>query len=176
MKEVLQPLALIPGVRIASLISEDGVPIVSTRGVHASDEDGLPLDRDDELNAFTALASGWFADLQRAVDRLSWSSPRRVVLRASRGELVLLQAPTAVVLVVLERGVSAEDLRVPMEGALARMQRLFRQYGGHTPDPLEGKAPIHPTPGPLPGAAGPDPSGASVDSLAHRGSEPSGHQ
>ena len=166
------PLAMIPGVRIASLISEDGVPIICTRGVHAKGEDGLPIDHDDELNGFTALASGWFGDLRRAVARISWSSPRRVVLRATKGELVLLQAPTAVVLVVLERGVAAEELRVPMEGALARMHRHLREVAAPAPIPSKQSA-AHP-PGMTRGTSGPDPSGADFDSLARYSSESSG--
>jgi len=171
-KDILQPLAKIPGVRMAALISEDGVPIASTRGVHATLDESMPLDRDDELIAFTALASGWHADLRRAAARLSWNPPRRMILRASKNELVLLQAPTSVVLVVLERGASAEDLRVPMEGALARMQRLLREMAGdHEPD-----APADSTPGLFPGSPGPEPSGATHVDLARNGVEPAGGQ
>ena len=172
MKEVLQPLAMIPGVRMTALVSEDGVPIVSARGHHAQADDDLPLDLDDELNAFTALASGWLADLRRAAARLSWAAPRRVVLRASKSELVLLQAPTAVVLVVLERGVSAEELRIPMEGALARMQRLLREITEEFGPLGSASSPQDQPPGLLPGATGPAPPGA-VDTLATNGFDPS---
>lgn len=172
MREVLQPLAMIPGVRMTALVSEDGVPIVSARGHHAQVDDDLPLDRDDELNAFTALASGWLGDLRRAAARLSWSAPRRVVLRATKSELVLLQAPTAVVLVVLERGISAEELRIPMEGALARMQRLLREITEEFGPIGSGQAPQEQPPGLLPGVAGPATPGA-VDTLATNGFDPS---
>lgn len=168
MRDVLLPLAKIPGVRMAALISEDGVPIASTRGMHATNDETMPLDRDDELNAFTALASGWHGDLRRAASRLSWNPPRRMVLRATKNELVLLQAPTAVVLVVLERGVAAEELRVPMEGALARMQRVLREMSGD----LTSTGYEQP-PGIFPGSPGPESSGASSDPLARsHGNDP----
>ena len=165
MKDILHPLAMIPGVRLASLISLDGVPITSTRGVHTTETDGLPLDKDEELNAFTALASGWLADLTRAVAKMTWDPPRRAVLRATRSEIVMLRAPAAIVLVVLERGVSAEELRVPMEGALARMERFLRGISGdpETPDAVQ---PIDQPPGLIGGNTVPDSSGAGSDSLA----------
>jgi len=129
MKAILEPLALIPGVRMTALISEDGVPIATARGAsRTQEEDEGPqnIDHDDVLNSFTALAAGWLGEISRAVGQLSWAAPSRVVLRATQGEMVLQKAPGAVVLVVLERGVTAEELRVPMEGAIARMHRVLR--------------------------------------------------
>ena len=135
MKAILDPLALIPGVRMTALISEDGVPIVTARGASrsAEDEDPQNIDQDDVLNSFTALAAGWLMEISRAVGQLSWSAPTRVVLRATQGEMVLQKAPGAVVLVVLERGVTAEELRVPMEGAIARMHRVLRNLSQAPP-------------------------------------------
>lgn len=128
MKAILEPLALIPGVRMTALISEDGVPIATARGASRNQTDEGPenIDHDDVLNSFTALAAGWLGEISRAVAQLSWAPPSRVVLRATQGEMVLQKAPGAVVLVVLERGVTAEELRVPMEGAIARMHRVLR--------------------------------------------------
>lgn len=155
MKEILEPLALIPGVRMAALISEDGVPITTTAGAHRkrdADEPQQPIDRDEQLNGFTALAASWVDDMRRAVGQLAWAAPRRMVLRATMGELVLQQAPNAVVLVVLERGVTAEELRVPIDGAIARMQRVLRSLGQRreSPPPLPVQAQ---PPGPFPAAA-----------------------
>lgn len=134
MKQVLEPLALIAGVRMVALISEDGVPIATTAGMSPKRSQGeadpaQPIDRDEELNSFTALAASWFSETTRAAGQLSWSRPGRMVLRATLGELVLQQAPGAVVLVVLERGVTAEELRVPIEGAIARLNRVLRTIG-----------------------------------------------
>ena len=44
MKDVLEPLALIPGVRLAGLISGDGVPIAIVDGVGRRNE--TPSERD----------------------------------------------------------------------------------------------------------------------------------
>ena len=172
MKEVLQTLSVIPGVRMVALISEDGVPIVSERGASFDASEDLPIDQDNELNSFTALASGWLGEIRRATARLSWSQPRRVVMRASKNDLVLLQAPGAVVLAVLERGASSEELRVPMEGVLARMQRILRgpSNEGNLDSAPKGTPQSQP-PGALPGAVGPDQSGA-FDTLATNGLDP----
>ena len=174
MKEILDPLALIPGVRMTALISEDGVPIVTARGASRTleDEDPQDIDHDDVLNSFTALAAGWLGEISRAVGQLSWSPPTRVVLRATQGELVLQKAPGAVVLVVLERGVTAEELRVPMEGAIARMHRVLRNISqarspqtpaNHPPPgtvqvastrPAEAGTPVNPAQNPLSDSTG----------------------
>lgn len=139
MKDVLEPLALIPGVRLAGLISSDGVPIAVIDGVGRRNE--TPTEREasddfDDLHAFAGIAAGWLGDVARSVGQLAWAPPRRLVLRATRGALILQHGPGAVVLVVLEQGVAAEELRVPMEGAIARIQRLLRTMGDtHEPAP-----------------------------------------
>jgi hypothetical protein len=56
------------------------------------------------------------------------------VLSAARGTLIAMQAPGALLLVVLESGMRAEELRLPMEGAVARMQRHLRTIGHRTPE------------------------------------------
>ena len=136
MKEVLHPLALVPGVRMAAMISPDGVPIAVMKSGTAStqpeeDQEGQSpsIDDDDALNAFTALAAGLLGDIHRCVGQLAWNSPHRVVMRATQGALVLLQGPGAVLLTVLEHGTTPEEVRIPMEGAVARMQRKLRGLG-----------------------------------------------
>ena len=54
-------------------------------------------------------------------------------MRGSQGALVMLQGPGAVLLTVLEHGTTPEEVRVPMEGAVARMQRKLRSLG-RSPD------------------------------------------
>lgn len=128
MKDVLDPLSLIPGVRLAALISEDGVPIslVTSSGP----EDGEQQDETlADFQAFAAIAAGWRSDVQRAVGPLSWSAPERLVLAGNRGALVMCAAPGATLLVVLEHGASPQDLVVPMDGVVARMQRKLRNMG-----------------------------------------------
>ena len=133
MKDVLEPLALIPGVRLAGLISGDGVPIAIVDGVGRRNE--APSERDtsdggmDDLHNFAGVAAGWLGEVTRTVGQLAWDAPRRLVLRGTRGALVMHQGPGAVVLVILEQGVAAEELRVPMKGAIARIQRLLRTMG-----------------------------------------------
>jgi predicted regulator of Ras-like GTPase activity (Roadblock/LC7/MglB family) len=152
-KDVLEPLALIPGVRLAGLISSDGVPIAVIDGVGRRNE--TPTERDpsdelDDLHAFAGIAAGWLGDVTRSVGQLAWAPPRRLVLHGTRGTLVLQHGPGAVVLVVLEQGVTAEELRVPMEGAIARIQRLLRTMGDAN-DPVP-SAVVDP-PGVLPAGA-----------------------
>ena len=130
MRKVLEPLGHVPGVRRAMLISRDGVPIVTLQGAAA--KTGEPStagwhDSADDANAFAGLATGWLTEVQRAVDPMSWNTPVRLVLAAARGTLILLVSERATISVELERGMAAEELRLPMEAALARMQRALRR-------------------------------------------------
>jgi hypothetical protein len=60
-------------------------------------------------------------------------------MRAARGTLIVMQAPNAVLLVLLDGGMPPEELRLPMEAAIARMQRVLR--GGRKDAPSEEKPP-----------------------------------
>lgn len=147
MKDILEPLAMIPGVRLAAMISMDGVPICALDGV--SKRTDSAMDRAlrasaEDLTVFAGLAAAWFHDATRAIGPLSWDDPGRVVLSATRGTLVLAIGPGAAVLVVLEHGVTPEELRVPMDGAVGRMHRMLRGMGrtdGQSYAPTDGEPP-----------------------------------
>jgi predicted regulator of Ras-like GTPase activity (Roadblock/LC7/MglB family) len=120
-KHILEPLAKITGVRTAALVTNDGVPItMQGRSVHAASDAAT-------VDALAALAAGWVGEVNRATAPLAWDAPRHLVLRAVRGTLVAMQAPGALLVVVLDSGASAEDLRLPMEAAVGRMLRHLRQ-------------------------------------------------
>ncbi|MBL8861802.1 MAG: roadblock/LC7 domain-containing protein [Planctomycetes bacterium] len=122
MKHILEPLVKIAGVRTAALITNDGVPItVHGRAAPRVGAEGT------ELDALAALAAGWVGEINRATAPLAWDAPRHLVLRAVRGTLVAMQAPGALLVVVLESGASAEEVRLPMEAAVGRMLRHLRQ-------------------------------------------------
>ena len=124
MKEVLAPLSAQPGVRIAVLVTADGVPVV----VRGRASDSRPGDEFVErAESLAALAAGWLNGLSRAVAPLSWNPPERVVLKATRGTIVMVQAPGSVLLALIDEGARPEDLRLPMQGAVARIQRILRR-------------------------------------------------
>jgi predicted regulator of Ras-like GTPase activity (Roadblock/LC7/MglB family) len=145
MKQVLEPISRTPGVRLAMLVTPDGVPI-TVQGERRRNPDerrtsgperrvqNHGVDSADDMHALAALGSGWMSEVTRAVAPLSWSVPQRLVLSAARGTLIAMQAPGALLLVVLESGMRAEELRLPMEGAVARMQRHLRTIGHRTPE------------------------------------------
>ncbi len=128
MIEVLDPLSKIPGVRLALLVAPDGVPVTVHGTVHKR-ESTAPDFASEDADSLAALATGWLAELTRSVGVLTWDAPQRVVLKAARGTLLMHAAPSAVILVVCERGTSPQELRVPMEAAVARMQRILRGMG-----------------------------------------------
>lgn len=129
MKEILDPLAFIPGVRLAALIATDGVPIAVVEGVApraSASDDNEALRATDGGDYLAGLAASWLGDIARAVGPLAWDSPVRLVVKATRGSLLISQDSGRVLIVALEQGVSADDLRVPMDGAIGRMQRLLQ--------------------------------------------------
>ncbi|HIG11221.1 MAG: hypothetical protein ABGY71_07180 [bacterium] len=129
MKRVLEPLAHVPGVRRALLISHDGMPIVSLtpESSAGSNTQGTPWhDSADDSEAFAGLALGWLAEVQRVLDPMSWTVPVRLVLRAARGTLVLVVCERMVLSVELDPGMAAEELRLPTAAVLGRLERTLR--------------------------------------------------
>ncbi|MEW6071906.1 MAG: roadblock/LC7 domain-containing protein [Planctomycetota bacterium] len=135
MNHALEMLAALPGVRHVMLVTADGVPAAfagRSRGGGAR----LELEAGDELaslgaeDALAALATGLVSELGLAVGPMSWNSPQRMVLRAARGTLALQALRGAVLVVLLERGMRAEEMRLSMDGTIARIERTLRGMGG----------------------------------------------
>lgn len=171
MNEVLDPLIRIPGVRFAALISSDGVPVALLEGKGTSGQDTDFIAAAGDQEAFAGLCAGWLTELKHIVAPLSWDSPRRVVMRASRGAIVIHEGPGAILLVVLEHGAVPEELRVPMEGAATRMQRLLRQLGQAPAARLRASDNTHPGSAEAPNGIFPN-SGGSVTGLTPSEIEP----
>jgi predicted regulator of Ras-like GTPase activity (Roadblock/LC7/MglB family) len=130
-KRILEPLAQIPGVRMALLVAHDGVPVVVNNAHEGAAENSPEAALAGETaEPLAALAAGWLSELERSVGPLSWGSPQRVVLRAARGSLVMTHAPGALLLVIVDQRMSPEEMRLPMEAAVVRMQRLLRPRDG----------------------------------------------
>lgn len=152
MKQFLETLARIPGVRMTALATPDGVPIWHLS--LAPDARSAPLLEGEEetesshgldVHALSALATNWVVELGRCCAPLSWDTPRRLVLRAARGTLLVQEAPGAMLVVLLEGGVRPEDLRLPMDSVVARLQRHLRSLETSEEQRLPGAIP-----GPLP--------------------------
>jgi predicted regulator of Ras-like GTPase activity (Roadblock/LC7/MglB family) len=147
--EALEPLAAVPGVRFCILVSPDGVPVVMRgKSADAGDEHANFLEQ--HADSLSGLAAGWLQGLKASIAPLGWTAPNRVVLRAARGTLVMTHAPSSVLLVILDPGCSAEELRLPMEGAVARMQRMLRSRSDArraTSNPAYAQGSVPPAPG-----------------------------
>jgi predicted regulator of Ras-like GTPase activity (Roadblock/LC7/MglB family) len=171
--ETLAPLADLPGVELVMLVTPDGVPVavpgrspvrLEPRAEEVEpdandDEDELagrsgsserPLSREEKL---AALATGWLADLRGAAGLCSWTEPRRAVLEGARGTLVLLRTRSAVLFALLEQGLDPDQLRLPMEGAAARIERSLRDLGSQLAEAKAEPATPHELPGPVPSDA-----------------------
>ena len=152
MHDVLHPLTLLPGVRLAAVISGDGVPVcVLERSSSGADEfvdcttssqPSLEGQRIDPAS-LVALAASWVDDLMRAGGQIAWEVPKRFVLVASQGTLVVQQGPNAHVMVVLETIVAPEDFVLPLEAAVERLHRLLRDLGRFDPDQNAPALPRH---------------------------------
>jgi predicted regulator of Ras-like GTPase activity (Roadblock/LC7/MglB family) len=141
----LEPLLGIPGVRDVMLLSHDGVPIAVPRRDRPTtpapaDGESMEFEPLGEHDQVAAITASWIAELAQTVGALSWERPRRVVLKGARGTLVLQATRSAVLLVILARGLSPEQVRLPMDGTIARIERSLRGMGknkqSETPGPI----------------------------------------
>ena len=166
MKRILEPLAQIPGVRMALVVAHDGVPVVVRNASDANADQSLEATLASETaESLSALAAGWLGELERATGPLSWSAPQRVVLRAARGSLVITRAPGALLLVIVDQRMSPEEMRLPMEATVARMQRLVRQTQEREAEVRQGVRPALPSESDSdPVSKGPTPSRADTAS------------
>ena len=149
MMEALEPLARVPGVRLAALVTDDGVPVAVPgwgRGAGKAEKTGtrgMRADMVDEVDGLAAVAVGWLDELAGAGAALTWGAPDRVIMRAARGTLILLRTSGAVLVTVVEAGLDPDDMKLPMDGVAARIQRMLRHMGsgvdaaptGHTSEP-----------------------------------------
>ena len=122
MKTILSNIAHYQGVESASLVSLDGV-LVLTAGAddpqsgqaHLSDHDVQPI------QTLAALASGWVGQIIRAVGQLSWNTPYRYVLRASEKTLVVHVFGGSFLLLVIEPEIDPEVTRALMDQAVQQL-------------------------------------------------------
>jgi len=139
MRDVLEPLSRVAGVRQVAIVSGDGVPVmVLERASRGGEFVERALDGEQKLSgqridpaSFGALAAGWAEEVGRAIAPLAWDAPWRIALVASQGTLVVQQGPGAMVLVVLDAGTPPESLTIPLDGAVARMERHLKSLGRH---------------------------------------------
>lgn len=124
MIEVLEPLVAIPGVRLAVLVSADGVPVVLRT---PKPLEGEYTSLEENTDSLSGLAAAWLGTVTNSLAPLSWNAPARVVLRAARGTIVMTHAPGAALMVLLEPGATADALRLPMEGTVARLERMLQR-------------------------------------------------
>ena len=163
MKQFLETLARIPGVRMTAVATPDGVPIWHLAVSAQSGKKKTDANEGDaegsaglDVNALSALSTNWVIEIGRCCAPLSWDTPRRFVLRAARGTLLVQEAPGALLIVLLEGGVRPEDLRLPMDSVVARLQRHVRSLETQEETRLPGAIP-----GPLPFRAANTPGGPS---------------
>ena len=131
MNRALQPLADLPGVRVVMMVTEDGVPI-AVPGKLGPDpgQEAIENNALGQEDAIAAMAIGWLNDLSNEVGAMSWGAPERICMKAARGTLVVQRTRGAFLLVILSRGLDPENVRLPMNGALARIERGLRNMGG----------------------------------------------
>jgi predicted regulator of Ras-like GTPase activity (Roadblock/LC7/MglB family) len=171
-KHILEPLTRVAGVRIAALITSDGVPITvhqAPRRRRDEQSDAAPGSAAgaDDVSELAGLATSWIGEVSRAVAPLSWDAPKELVLRAARGTLIVKQAPRALLLVM------AEELRLPMQVAVARMERHLRDIDSKNPST---SSDVDQMPGIFPAQTSPHAreSGDTVQTIGNRAPEVSG--
>ncbi len=142
MIEILEPISSIPGVRMAGLVTKDGVPIVAPG---KASEELAPTNAMVDIEAMSAIAVQYFDELSRLTGELTWDRPSSVVVRGARGTLMVRTVRGGVLLALLDSGVGADQLRLPMDGAAMRIARMLSSMGGNlAPLPQPSAAPAAP--------------------------------
>ena len=155
----IEPLARLPGVEFVLLISHDGVPIAHVHGSSdAVHEESL-----------AALAAAWLNEIGQAVAPLGWHSPERACLRGARGTLVIRRSESACLVVCLGRETSPEDVRLSMDGTLARLERARQGRATAAERAAPGGEQAHPSQGPIPYRQGSAPVEEDVSPASRRG-------
>jgi len=150
----LQPLTELPGVQLVMFVSEDGVPI-AIPGRAAEGSSPVVVEGAQERGreeAIAAVATGWLHEIREALGQASLREPQRVVLRGTRGTLVMQRARGAVLLLILVRGLAPEEVRLPMDATVARLTRNQRP-GTERPLSQPSEPQLSDTPGPMPSAS-----------------------
>lgn len=121
MIDALESLSRSPGVRLAALVTTDGVPVA------------VPGDEsragDVDVDAVAAVASHWLDELGRTLGGLTMAAPTHAVLSAARGTLLLMHSPGSVLIALADPSVDRVELRLQMEAAVARIGRSLRSLG-----------------------------------------------
>lgn len=116
MNTVLKKINRIHGVRGSLLVNRDGMIVVSdvAEGV--------------EEGGISALASTIFVNLENALNRLQFGSPKRFTISGERGRILLFNIQNELVLTVLTRkdmnmGLLKVELKDAAEELAAKMQK-----------------------------------------------------
>ena len=156
MIEILEPLCALPGVDLSMLVTPDGVQIASCRSARSnSTSEYEAMGAVGNEDALAALAVGWANELKLSTAPLSWEEPTRIVLRCARGSLVMRSMRGAILMLVLERTATPEDVRLSMDGTVARIERSLRgtddaevpsrnQSSSDPPGPIPSKKRVRP--------------------------------
>ena len=156
---VIEPLARLPGVEFVLLISHDGVPIAHVHGSADSIHE----------ESLAALAAAWLNDIGQAVAPLGWHAPERACLRGARGTLVVRRSESACLVVCLGRETSPEDVRLSMDGTLARIERARHGRATAAERSAPGGEQGHRPEGPIPYRQGSTPVEEDLSSASRPG-------
>ena len=166
MIQVLEPLAELPGVQLVMLVTADGVPI-AVPGRRASREEQDALADTCREDVLAALAVGWFREIGSAVSPLSWDDPVRAILIGTRGALIVNQARNSLLVVLLSRGTSPEDVQIAIDGTIRRVERNARGAAA-TDSANASSSPAAQPPSPLPSKNGNRPELGMADTSHQR--------
>ena len=112
MKAVLDALRNIGGVRMAALVMKDGVPVVCSGADPALEADALG-----------ALAAGYLRELEQAATALSLPTPRRALVRATRGSVYVHNLEAGLLVVLVDSGAPLEQVGPALDAAVTRLTR-----------------------------------------------------
>lgn len=123
MREILQDLNSIPGVRGSAIVMSDGVVIASELSTGA------------DADSYSALASSLLAQINKSIPKLQLGKLRRAMIAATRGRFAINDIGGAWLIVELERDIDSGQLELEIESAAGRLRRRIRMGRIDSPQP-----------------------------------------
>ncbi|MBI3820790.1 MAG: roadblock/LC7 domain-containing protein [Planctomycetes bacterium] len=121
MRDILEELNTIPGVRGSAIILTDGVVVASA------------LSETCDGESYAALASSLLSQVGNCLPRVELKGMRRVTITATRGRFSMSDVGGAWLIVELDRDIDVGQLQLEIESAASRLRRRMRMGRAENP-------------------------------------------
>ena len=120
MKEILEQLNRSVGINGSAVITRDGIPVISV----------IPAQTDEEMMA--AIGASLIRAVVRGLGQLAGQEVQSVCVEASRGSILLVNAGTVFLVVVIDPNINMDSTMLDIKSAASRLQRAVSLNDSNT--------------------------------------------